>query len=69
MTSHAHHRSYGRLAVALSAAGLLGASLPGTDGPARIAEAAAVPAADPAFDPLLDTGPDSRLRPGRRQRR
>ena len=59
MSSNAHRRSFSRLALALAAAGLLVASLPGRRRRGASARRPAAAAAGPTFDPLLDTGPAS----------
>ena len=61
-----HHRALRRLALALAAAGLLAASLSIVDRPSGGKTPAAASAAGPTFDPLLDTGPGSIVRPDRR---
>jgi len=57
VTSNPTHRTLRRLALALAAAGLVGASLFVAD--RSVVGRAPVAAADPTFDPLLDAGPRS----------
>ena len=59
MSSNTHHRPLRRLALALSAAGLLAASLSVVDRPSGGNAPAGATVAGSTFDPLLDTGPDS----------